>query len=112
MSRFSGNVEVTSMVIRNYDDLKNLCNFDNDLNGRNGSEYLSDEAREGGFETTGDFIYENIASKLSTFEEKVIEACGSVVDTSSEYLGYNVIEVEMGSGNDSIYVATIVSNKG
>lgn len=90
------------LLVSKKDDLKEFCNFDNDLDGTNGPEYTSEEALEKGFATTGDYIFSQAITK-QTLQEQIQYALELICETYEGYVDPKVIELPGG-----LYYASII----
>lgn len=70
-----------------YNALRELATIDDDFNGKNGDEYLWDEAKESGYQSNLDFLINEIIKKETnkTDEELVQLFIGQWIDSDDYY---------------------------
>lgn len=83
--------------------LLELFDFDEDMNGNNGEEYLWDEARKSGYESNNEYLADKAVSETDTAEAAVDLFAKEFFDGNIFY--YSNIELEKIRDNDSLYIA-------
>ena len=70
-----------------YNALRELAIIDNDFNGKNGDEYLWDEAKESGYQSNLEFLINEVIKKETnkTDEELVQLFIGQWIDNNDYY---------------------------
>lgn len=103
MGRISG-ARIEGSIVKNIEDLKDLCSFNNDLSGENGPEFTDSEAIELGFECTGDYICDQAVQSSPVLEEQIEYALKEICRTDQNYDAPTVVDLE----NGSYYAAIVV----
>lgn len=92
----NSNLEVIVVTLENIVEKFKYFSFDEDLNGNNGKEYLSNKAKENGFLSELDYILDKASKQLEGVNQ-VQKFCNMVLlELPDHYYGSDIIVTQIG----------------